>query len=233
MTKKEMHGDVLDKLYETYLHENIDEEFIRDGPSHWDKYEASTPRIVFLAKEAHSSFHSSCPQTIDSRFTINIARWASVIFSILDSNYKVENAYTDNLQEAYDSIAIVEIKKIDDDKTSSQDGDLKRFAWLGQRFLQEQLEILSPHIIICLGSVDYYDIINNYSEEEKKLNEREIYSKDNYRCWLSNKTIVVQSYHPSYLSKSEEELFFSIKEIFLDKNVQSEYSQVLNFKNIL
>ena len=235
MTKEDMHEKLLNDLEDHYLKEGVDKkiEFIRDGPSYWNKYENSTPRIVFLAKEAHSSFHPSSPRVIDNRFTKNIARWASLIFSILNINSKIENAYTDDLQEAYDSIAIVEIKKIDDDKTSSQDGDLKKFAWLGQEFLQEQLKILEPHIIICLGSIEYYDIINNYSEEEKKLNEREIYSKDNYRCWVSNNTIVVQSFHPSYLSKSEEELYFSIEDIFSDKNVQSEYSQILKLKSIL
>lgn len=234
MTAVEIHDKLLINLEDHYLKEGVHSEieFIRDGPSYWDKYEASIPRIVFLAKEAHSSFHPSIPKIIDNRFTINIGRWASLIFSILNINSKIENPYTDNLQEAYDSIAIVEIKKIDEDKTSSQDVDLTKFAWLGQNFLQKQLKTLAPHIIISCGEIKYYDIINNYSEEEKKLNEKEIYCNGKYRCWVSNNTIVVQSYHPSYPSKSEEELFFSIKKIFSCKNVQSEYSRILKLKSI-
>lgn len=232
MTKEDMHEKLLNDLEGHYLKEGIDKkiEFIRDGPSYWDKYENSIPRIVFLAKEAHSSFHSSSPQAIDNRFTKNIARWASLIFSILNINSKIENAYTDNLQEAYDSIAIMEIKKIDDDKTSSQDGDLKKFAWLGREFLQKQLETLEPNIIICCGTIDYYDVVNNYSFEEKEMYEKEIYSTTKYKGWNSNNVIVIDFDHPTCRKKKDIELFDSLKEIFSDRKIQSEYFQIAKNK---
>jgi len=154
MTKVDKHQKVLESIYDHYLNEKIDKEFMWDGPSYWEKYEASNPRIVFLAKEAHDSFHPSTPRRLDDRFTRNIARWASIINLILDANSKIKNPFEENLQNAYDSIAIVETKKIDDGYTSSSDSNLKKFAWLGRDFLKEQLEILEPYIIICCGTID-------------------------------------------------------------------------------
>jgi len=203
-----------------------------DGPSYWEKYEASKPRIVFLAKEAHDSFHPSTPRPLDDRFTRNIARWASVINSILDANSKIKNPFEENLQNAYDSIAIVETKKIDDGYTSSSDSNLKKFAWLGRDFLKEQLEILKPYIIICCGTIDYFHIINNYSREQQQQIEKEIFKIGECNCINSGNILVVDFYHPSTRKKGFTDLYLFnlMKDIFLNKSVQSEYFKILASK---
>jgi len=113
MKKEDMHQKNLETLQDKYDEEGIlnDLEFIWDGPAHWQKYENSSPRIVFLAKEAHSSYHPSTPSKVDNRFSTNIATWAYHITSAFNSNSNINNPTDGELQSAWDSIAIVEIKK--------------------------------------------------------------------------------------------------------------------------
>jgi hypothetical protein len=227
MKKEDMHAKVLAALEDHYLLEGIDKnkEFMWDGPSNWEKYESSKPKIVFLAKEAYASAHPSNQIKIHDRFTRNIARWASLIISILNNDTITKNPFEDNLQESYDSIAIVEIKKIDDNKTSSSPSNLQKFAWLGREFLKKQLEILEPNIIICCGTIDYFNIINNYSEEEGKQTEKEIFKIGGCNCLNSGNILVADFYHPSRRKKGSTDLYLFnlMKDIFLNKNVQSEY----------
>ncbi len=222
MKKEDMHQKVLENLYQKYWDEGFDNnlEFIWDGPSHWEKYENSSPRIVFLAKESHGSYHPSTPSKVNNLFSTNIATWAS----LLNPNY-------DELQKAWDSIAIVEIKKIDEGKTSSTNSDIKKFAWIGKEFLKQQLEILEPHIIVCLGTIDSFDIIYNYSEEEKELYEKKIYSNKKCNCWISNNVIVLDFYHASHRKKKDDVLNL-MKELISNELVHSEYLKLLNLKNI-
>ena len=232
MTKEESHEKVLKELQIEYEKEGIDLnvlESIWDGPSHWDKYENSIPRIVFLAKEAHSSFHPSTPRIVDDRFTKNIATWASLIIATLNINSNKKDALSKDLQDTYDRIAIVEIKKIDEGRTSSSDSNIKKFAWIGREFLKQQLEILEPNIIVCLGTLDSFDIINNYSEEEKKLYEKKIYSNKNCNCWISNNVMVIDFFHASNRKNKEEVLNF-MSELIADKLVQSEYFRIMKIK---
>jgi len=89
------------------------------------------------------------------------------------------------------------------------------------------LEILKPHIVICLGTIDYFDIIYNYSDEEKKLYEKKIYSNNNRNCWISNNVIVLDFYHPSYWKMNDERKLYLMKQFVADKLVKSEYLQII------
>lgn len=227
MKREECHERVLRNLEKEYhLSGEVDAlvEFTEDGPSHWEKYlDANTPRIVFLAKETHSSFHPSTPIKINGRFGINIGKWASALFNI---NRDIENKYIENLQEAYDTIAIVEVKKIDGE-TRAVDVDLRKFAWIGREFLKDQLEILEPHIVICCGTLEYFDIIFNYSAEERLLFEKEIYSNGDLRCWVSDNKLVVSFFHPS-ASKNSDEMLDEIKAFVTNDIVKQAYLDIIS-----
>jgi hypothetical protein len=238
MKNEDLHDQLLSKMEDHYLLDGIpkEKEFIRDGPSHWDKYqEKSKPRIVFLAKESHSSFHPSTPSKVNNPFSRNVARWANLIMAAEDTNSNIKNLYSDELQEAWDSIAIVEIKKIDDDKTDSPDSDIKKFAWIGRDFLKQQLELLDPHIIVCCATLESYDIINNYSEQEKKLHEKLIYNQEGIRAWTiwnawDQKDVIVLDFcHPSKRI-SGEEMFRLMKNFISDPVVQAEYLKIRKSK---
>lgn len=233
MKNEDKHQKVLENLYnEYYLAKVVDDktEFIWDGPSHWDKYEdKSKPRIVFLTKESHSSFHPSTPSNVDNTFSRNIARWTNIITSALDINSKIKNPYSDELQEAWNSIAIVEIKKTDTGQTISPKSIIKKFAKIGREFLKLQLEILDPHIIVCCATIESYDIINNYSEEEKKENEKLIYNESNIMAWNCKDVIVVDFCHPSN-RVSHEKMFESMKDVITNPFVQSEYFKIRKSK---
>lgn len=227
MTKEDQHQKIKSDMEDYYLSNGMDPatEFTQDGPSHWVKYASKgNPRIVFLAKEAHSSYHPSDPKAVDSKFTKNIARWANIILSLMHVT-TAANVFTDGLQEAYDSIAIVEVKKSDEGKKQSINKEIRKFAWLGRGFLQQQLQILDPHFIICCGTLESYDIINNYSEEEKKLKERLIYENDKIKAWTSADTVVLHFCHPSNRI-NDEKMFLEMQHFISDANVQSEYQRI-------
>lgn len=226
MTTQEQHESICKNLYDEYLKQNIHQEFIWDGPSNWSQYESGLPKLVFLAKEAHHSFHPSTPRTINDRFTKNIARWAFIIKNILNYAFDNSSISLDELQKAYDSIAIVEVKKIDGENRSNN-ADLKKFAWLGRDYLLQQLNILSPHIIICCGTIEYFDIINNFSFEEKQKYEKKIYTGKEVNCWISNNRLVIDFFHPSTTKKKDVELYEIMNEVIVDPVIKKEFRKLM------
>lgn len=228
MDIKLKHGEILDRQKESYWDVGLDPEFIYDGPSHWDKYEESNPRIVFLAKEAHSSFAPSEPRVVDDRFTRNIARWAYLINAHGDSTNISVMPESDKLQEYYNRIAIVEVKKVNEDKKRSSPTELKDYAWKDQFYLKRQIEILSPHVVLCCGTLDYFDIIFDYTYEV----EKKIYSNSEVACWLVNDMLVIDFYHPSTTKKgnTDNKLFKLLTDLLSNQAVQSNYSKIINNK---
>jgi len=91
------------------------------------------------------------------------------------------------------------------------------------------LEILDPHIIVCCATIESYDIIKNYSEEEKKENEKLIYNESNIMAWNCKDIIVVDFCHPSN-RVSHEKMFESMKDFITNPFVQSEYFKIRKSK---
>lgn len=229
MSNQVKHQEVLEELYAEYIAELKDDEieFIWDGPAHWDKFEEKENiRIIFLGKESHSSYHPSTPSLVNDKFSRNIARWTNIIISNLHIKEKIVDPYSDDLQAAFDRIAIVEVKKINEDKTRSIFKDIEKFAWIGRAFLKEQLAILKPQIIVCCGTLVFYDIINNYSEEDKNEMEKLIYNNNGVMAWNTNDVIVLSFCHPSSTHMTEKEMCDSMQNFISDPAVQSEYLKI-------
>lgn len=227
MTKKDQHEKILLNLEDAYIDAGYNLELQWDGPSNWEKYEHSIPRIIFLGKEAYSSCHHAHPSAVnETEFKKIIAEWASIIKSTLNCNPKYKD-----LQDAWESIAVVEVKKLDEGKTESPHADIEKFAWLGRAYLKQQIDLLDPHIIVCLGisSIDYFDIIYNkadYTLEEIRAREKIIFEDENCKCWLSNNYIVLRTYHPSYWIKNKGELSDSIKKCFSNSDVTGAFNDL-------
>lgn len=227
MVKKDQHEQILLNLENAYIDAGYNLELQWDGPSNWEKYEHSTPRIIFLGKESYDSCHHSDPSSVNkTEFSKTIAEWALIIKSTLNRN----SIYKD-LQDAWESIAIIEVKKLDEGKTNSPHADIKKFAWIGRAYLKQQIDLLDPHIIVCLGieSIDYFDIIYNnadYTLEEIKSREKIIFDDGNCKCWLSNNYIVLRTYHPSYWTKNKSELNDSIKQCFSNSDVRGAFKNL-------
>ena len=225
MNREQLHWDNIEANKESYFNVTPPPEFICDGPSHWPLFEASKPRIVFLAKEAHSSFIPDQPSDVNNRFSRNIARWAYVIFNAAmqaQENIMLED---DKLQPFWDKIALVEVKKINDDQVASSDTELKMYAERDQFYLKNQIKILDPHVVVCCGTLDYFDIIFDFTYEV----EKKVFSNNGVTCWLVNDMLVVDFYHPTIrkLGFSDEYLFNTLVDMFSSETVQTYYQEVL------
>ena len=89
----------------------------------------------------------------------------------------------------FDSLAIVEVKKLNQEKGKSDMNDIKWFAKEDRTFLKKQIEIIDPHIIICCGTLEAFDIIYDY--------EYEIHEELFPNIWNVNNKLVIDSVHPS------------------------------------
>ena len=232
MEKRDINEQLIKELEDIYNNNGYGGEPIYDGPSNWNSYENSSPKIVFLAKESHGSYHPANERIIDDRFTKIIGIWASIINSGLQNGVDKCDFSRETIQRFYSSVAIVEVKKIDTDSSRSSDTDLKKMTWLGRELLKQQMELLTPDIVVCLGTIEYFDIINNYSEEERNAKEKQIDVGENRRCWNSNGTIIIDSYHPSYWTLTEERLCEIFKNLFSNQNLINECLQVIKQKKI-
>jgi len=121
MTKKEQHSILLTKWHQAYQNSEFDyASFTDDGPSNWDFYENSFPRILFLVKESpYCDYNPSRPlQPLNATFTKNIARWTLLINSAFSQFLLPEMPLDEELPKKIDYVSIVEVKKICEEKGS-------------------------------------------------------------------------------------------------------------------
>ena len=145
----------------------------KDGPITPDRWNSISPKAVFLAMETYGFLGcEQCP-VMDSpngwsasRFNQKIAKIAYGIDNFIRTGQKIDSFHRykvipNNLREAYESIALIEIKK------TSTDAKTKRCSYASIRshskrnaaFLTRQLNHLLPDIIFCCGLVTYHSLI--------------------------------------------------------------------------
>ena len=195
----EMHKNILQKLYNKYKDlENDKNEFTWDGPSNWEKWENQLPKILFLLKEARAEFQPCVPnQIIENKTGRNMARWRFAIQKLYERpNVVIQYPInTEEIENSFDNITIVEIKKINEGRGKSDTKEIINYARKDKDLLKEQIDALNPQIIICCGSgtSDAYDLIY---DETYQINE-ELIQIGNKKCWNLNNRLVIDFYHPS------------------------------------
>lgn len=195
MTTKERHSIILEEFYKKYQKLETDKyEYTWDGPSDWENWEKTTPKILFLVKEARKGFHPSVSsQSSDNKLAKNLFRWTIAINTAINQS-KLSNFPDDNLiPPTMDGLCIVEIKKLNEEKPTSNNNEILEYAKRDRYLLQQQIDILAPNIVVCCGDINWYDAIyeNNYQVEEKLV------IIDNKSCWLVNDRLVLDFSHPS------------------------------------
>jgi len=107
----EQNDDLLKEIQILYENEEIDLSVIEstwDGPSDWNAYMKSFPRILFIGKEAHSSFNpSDSLKREPSRFIKNIVKFDRLTKAILN---KKEVDDFEDIKSYWQQIALIEIK---------------------------------------------------------------------------------------------------------------------------
>lgn len=195
MTNRNKHIKLMEDLHEKYfLSMKETDEFIWDGPANWDLYEASYPRILCLVKESRNGYHPSTPnQKTNTKFMRNLARWSYLIRESFQSSNEPAMPSNSDLPETNDNLAIVEVKKINEERKFSNSNDLMKYAIGDREFLKRQLDILNPQVVLCANTLEYYDAIYDWTY----LADKKLISNGNTSCWLTDNRLVIGFYHPS------------------------------------
>ena len=176
-------------------------EFCWDGPSDWKRWCNQLPRILFLVKEPHGGYHPCEPiKSISGPFQLNIARWKYIIRDLYEHPDQCpkeldESDIKDKSQNNNDDIAIVEVKKKNEEWKRSDMKDILGYANRDQDLLREQIDLIDPHIVLCAFTIDAYgDYI--YGNDDWQL-LHSITEPKKARCFKHMNRLVIDYYHVS------------------------------------
>jgi hypothetical protein len=220
MTKEEYENrmsELLNRWQEERKEYNDEEKgfcFTTDGILDFDIWEKQHPKILFLLKETHDDYTEvDQPAPIDAGsgnyFWWNIARWKFAISQLfLDKNINPIFLDKDELLFRFpflDDIAIVEVKKKYEDKSISNNNEIKKYAKRDAKLLREQIDLINPNIVLCCYTQDSYDLIYEgvYYEEISPIIKK-------CRCWKFGERLVIDFYHPSTRTNSRAAELFNI-----------------------
>ena len=218
MSNRASHQELLRKLQEKYQPFLTGKnEFTYDGPSNWDIWETEKLKILFLVKEARLGYHPCVKeQPTTSRFSRSIARWKIAIKKSIINNEKILLPKNYELPKYNDDVAIVEVKKLNEEKSFSNNGQICHYANQDKDFLKRQIDLLSPNVIVCCSTFQSYNIIyQNIYTVKKKL-----HSVDKCNSWLLDNRLVIDFFHPSTFHKTSKYLFETIAELSNHDNIQ-------------
>ena len=109
---------------------------------------------------------------------------------------RCQNLTNQEKRDAIDSIAVINIKKVDGNPTSN-DADITKHAEENKISLLREIEIVQPRIIVCGGTMKYL---------EKILGTKRNSKCDNWYYWFdigNSKDVLVLDYcHPAFRSYS-------------------------------
>ena len=181
--------------YDSFCHDGI----INSDP---DDYFDSDVRILFLLKESYGDFSWVRGEDFTSRggsyaarsskFWKMLGMWTSAIDSLAFGDYPdIDDFYEDHNDGGYSlaNVAYVNIKKELGCSWSSY-ADLKRFARRDRDYLNEQIDLCDPDVIVCCGTYDIY---------ARHICDGDIpYGSQSEPVWDSvNERIVIDWCHPS------------------------------------
>ncbi len=169
--------------------------FIRDGavcPEVW--WSQKTPRVCYFLKEAYTEepvyhlaqdLHKRGPWTMWKKAAV----WTQAIYSglTLPSPYD-PGAIRARERELTNSIAIVNAKKSEGEKTSSYH-DLIKYAEEDKGALKQQLELLQPQVILCGNTIGLLKTVLG-----GELNNENTWA-DKIAFWKD--ALVIDYYHPA------------------------------------
>ncbi len=220
------HSELLDKWrlpYQAHL-ANENYEFTLDGPSDWTRYSQQHPRILFLLKESHGEgWHPSIKKDMDkTRFSQNVTLWKYAINALYQNPAgKLDFPDIWSIPNGdHSDIAFVEVKKLNESKPTSRNNEIKAYARKDKEFLKTQIDLLDPHIVLCAGTIDPYDVI--YGEDYDPYVD--LSPNENRKCWHLSDRLVIDFVHPSYWRTSAEQLYYRLCSLITDGKVFEKFA---------
>jgi hypothetical protein len=228
--KKDEYEKQIENLFKRWLeerpeYEGKEQEFTYDGISNFELWEKQEPKILFLVKESRQGFHPCLPnQKVSGKFGFNIARWKFVIKEFYKNpNTKPFYLEAEDMPDNNDDIALVEIKKVNDENSNSNYNEILRYAENDSHFLKEQIELINPNIVFCCYTIDAYGNCI-YGEKEETWNELySISEPKKCKCFKHRNRLIIDFYHPSSRSDSME-LFELLYKLLKEGNVFEKFN---------
>jgi hypothetical protein len=224
--KKQEHDELLNAWTEKYQ-EQIENgaNFTIDGPINWDIWENTDLKILFLLKEAHGDYEPNLlPPSIGNSYSKNIARWRFALNTLYNNPSQKpkfpDNSIFENPSDSFSDIALVEVKKLNENKNISSNNEIKDYAKQDATFLKKQIEIINPQIVFCCYTDESYDIIfedDSFTKLGSSINK--------CQAFKSNNKLVIDFYHPSTRNGNRDrELFDTLCELIIEGKIFSEFN---------
>jgi len=224
---KTKHDEIIDRWKAArpeYI--SIGNTFTEDGVCNYDKWSIVKPRILFLLKENYDSGWDPVEgiKAKANRFCINIALWRFVLrelYSDISKELTIQSfTYSDEL---IDDIAFVEVKKVNENQKRSSYSQINEYAEKDKLFLQEQINLINPNIMVCCNTIDSYINIYNYLDNNDAVQYEELSSDSKCDCFKHKNRLVINFFHPSAFNKSSEYLFDLLVRLLKNGNVFKQF----------
>ena len=219
--------ETLDSLFEKWEQRYPNDKFIYDGIINESLWNKAKWKILFLLKElnlAPRSYSDHLPSIIqkDFRLTCNQEPWKEIgqwAYALL--HYSARPSFTEakqNCREACRSIAIANFKKVAGGNSSSA-SQIQRYARQDKEFLQKQINIIGPDIIVCCGknmafnlAKELFDDANNADFICSQPESEKMLPGSSYR---GDRHIWIDFVHPSMRKGSRELKYNSLLNLML------------------
>lgn len=206
-------------LFEKWEKEIADEggDFVRDGVVCEDCFLKQDVKLVFILKEVndlYSSYKSLCDFLMDGAGKNGGHTWNPVCRWI-DPSFKTGQSRSDVLRR----IAVLNLKKMDEKKTTTNMSELRKVARRDSMFIRKQLEIYSmysPVVFVCCGTgmfdivaKEVYDIDTSVIDHNQKPTA----------CRISKDSWLLAFNHPNSRVKGLDTAFRRYRSYLLENEI--------------
>ena len=157
------HDDLLDSWSKRPPH--VDRTFVRDGPIDWKEWSKISRRVLFLAKEAYGESDSGESWDLSKlvreewkgpkyKFWWTLGYWAYGIQRLKKERLPTSpfsEGLWDDVTESVLATSLVNVKK-SGGRVSSDDDELQWYVHKDRCLISEQVECLSPHVVVCCST---------------------------------------------------------------------------------
>lgn len=149
--------------------------FAEDGIVNEDLWDKAAKKILFLLKDTNG-YKGDFRGAVDSIPWPEIGYWSYGLEHSLNSSFPDFSIAADQYRDACRGVAVVNIKK-SPGKGSADAKEIERFATRDREFIEKEIGIISPDIIVSGG---VFDICKGIWGSAEKISER-VYKFSRFR----------------------------------------------------
>lgn len=203
----------IERLESSWIKERPHYRFTFDGILNEDKWFKSKSRVMFLLKESADDFcniRGKAPHDITkgkgNSFWYNIVRWWYLIDQL---EHGFDNPTFMNITELkqkfrlFDMAAYANIKKNNENKSTSNHKNILDYAKRDRDFLKSQIDLINPKYILT-NKTTFSSYKHIYANEKLELVEN-----TDKRVYKHKERYIIRFYHPS-ARKKHSQMFLTL-----------------------